>query len=243
MLDHNTEEEISRICGEVKEAFGERLVCLALYGSGAGKDFVPGQSDLNLAIVLDEVDFDALKRLHRHLPDWHRLGAATPLLMDREFIERARSVFPMELQDIRAEHRVLAGEDVFANAQVDRDRLRYELEQEATGKLLRLRALFAEVGADDDRLKELMIDSVKTFLVIMRSMIRVDGREGSIPYLELLDQFEGLYAQYFPRMRELLNLKLHGGDWPDDVEAMFEVYAQEVKSLVAMIDRVFAATT
>src|ERR1043166_7780904 len=119
MLDAPTEKAIAQLTEETRAAFGDELVSLTLYGSAAGEDFVPGRSDLNLAIVLDRLTHRQLKALHAHLPHWHKLGAATPLLVDRHFLERARDVFAMELEDIKAQHRVLFGEEVFARLPID----------------------------------------------------------------------------------------------------------------------------
>src|SRR6185295_5262006 len=149
----------------------------------AGDDFIPGKSDLNFAIVVQRLIFPHLKALHAHLPAWHKLGAATPLLLDRRWIERSRDVFPMEFHDIKAQHRVLYGEEVFATLPIDSRHLQYQSEHEARGKLLRLRALYAEVGADRKRLEHLMLDSVKTFVIIMRNSIRVRGGTGAGRYL------------------------------------------------------------
>ena len=119
MFDTRTEDAIAQVTRASPAVFGTDLVSLALYGSAAGEDFVPGQSDLNFAIVLERLTFAHLKALHQHLPKWHKLGAATPLLLDRRWIERSRDVFPMEFHDIKAQHRVLFGEEVFATLAID----------------------------------------------------------------------------------------------------------------------------
>ena len=114
MVDATTEKAIAQVVEQARAAFGSDLVSIVLYGSAAGEDFVPGRSDLNFALVFERVTFAHLKRLHAHLPGWHKLRVGTPLLFDRRSLDRARDVFPMELHDIKAQHRVLYGEEVFA---------------------------------------------------------------------------------------------------------------------------------
>jgi hypothetical protein len=238
MLDPATEKAIAQVTEQVRQVFGTGLVSLVLYGSAAGEDFVPGQSDLNFAIVLERLTFTHLKALHPHLPKWHKLGAATPLLLDRRWIERGRDVFPMEFHDIKAQHRVLYGEEVFATLAIDRRYLRYQSEHEARGKLLRLRTLYAEVGADRKRLERLMLDSVKTFVIIMRNFIRVRGNEGAGRYLAVLDQFEQHFAVAFPTMRHLVGVRFGLEHWADGVEDTFASYLDEVERLVDLLDRI-----
>lgn len=242
MLDAKSERSVARLTEEVRHLFGTDLVSLVLYGSAVGEDFTPGQSDLNLAIVLDRLRFAHLQALQQHLAAWHKLGAATPLLMDRQFLARARDVFPMELRDIQAQHRVLFGDEVFATLRIDARHLRYQAEHEARSKLLRLRVLFAEVGADQRRLRALMLDSVKTFVIVMRNLCRLRGGEGPPRYLAALDEFERLAGLSFPTMRCLVRVKLGLEPWPDGLDDTFASYLDEVVRLVDLTDRMVPET-
>jgi len=237
MLDARTEKAIAQVAQGVRQAFSTNLVSLVLYGSAAGDDFVPGRSDLNFAIVLERLTFVHLKALHQHLPQWHKLGVATPLLLDRRWIERSRDVFPMEFNDIKAQHRVLYGEELFATLRIDHRHLRYQSEHEARGKLLRLRALYAEVGADRKRLERLMLDSVKTFVIIMRNFIRLRGGEGAARYLPVLEQFESHFTVAFPTMRHLIGIRFGTEAWADGIEETFTSYLDEVERLIDLVDR------
>lgn len=237
MLDAKTEKAIAQIAERVRQVFGAELVSLVLYGSAAGEDFAPGRSDLNFAIVLQHITFAQLKALHEHLPAWRKLGGATPLLLDRGFLERARDVFPGEFLDIKAQHRVLYGEEVFAGLSIDPRHLRYQSEHEARSKLLRLRALYAEVGAQGKRVEALMLDSVKTFLIIMRNVLRLRGVEGHPRYLDVLDHFERHLGISFPTMRHLLRVKLGLERDVGALDDTFAAYLGEVERLVDLIDR------
>ena len=238
MLDAKTEKAIALIAEQMRLTFGAELLSLVLYGSAAGDDFAPGRSDLNFAIVLEHVTFAQLKALHQHLPAWRKLGAATPLLLDRPFLERARDVFPGEFLDIKAQHRVLFGQELFATLSIDPRHLRYQSEHEARSKLLRLRALYAEVGADRKRLEALLLDSVKTFLIIMRNVLRVHGGEDHPRYMTVLDHFERHAGSAFPTMRQLLRIKLGLERAAVALaDATFAAYLDEVERLVDLIDR------
>jgi predicted nucleotidyltransferase len=236
-LDAKTEKVVAKIAERIREVFGAELVSLVLYGSAAGGDFAPTRSDLNFAIVLQRIGFAQLKALQHHLPAWRKLGAATPLLLDRIFLERACDVFPTEFLDMKAQHRVLYGEEVFATLSIDRRHLRYQSEHEARSKLLRLRALYAEVGADRKCLEALMLDSVKTFLIIMRNIVRLGGGTGHPNYLAVLEQFERHAGVSFPTMRQLLRVKLGLERDLGTLDDVFAAYLDEVERLVELVDR------
>lgn len=242
MLDAQAEKAIAQLVEQIRLIFGKDLLSVTLYGSAAGEDFVSGKSDLNLAIVLDRVSFPHLKALHEHLPRWHKLGAAVPLLLDRRFLDQGRDVFPMEFRDIKEQHRVLFGEEVFARLEIDSRHLRYQAEHEARSKLLRLRALYAEVGADRKRLEGLLLDSAKTFIIIMRNFMRLRRGEVRTRYLEVLDQFEQHFAQTFPTIRHLHLVKLGTAPWENGIDETFRTYLDEVERLIDLIDQTLPGT-
>ena len=48
------EEIFPEITGDSRKIFGEELISIILYGSGAGEDYIPGKSDLNFLITLTD---------------------------------------------------------------------------------------------------------------------------------------------------------------------------------------------
>jgi predicted nucleotidyltransferase len=237
MLDKTGEHAVAEACERLQELFRDRLVTASLYGSGAGDDYVAGSSDINLVVVLDEIRPADLRALRSHTKAWRRKGIATPLVLDRRFLQDAADVFPMELHDIQTQHRCLIGEDVFAQLQIHDDHLRFQCEHEARGKLLRLRELYLEIGNDPRRLKDLMVESLRTFLIIMRSMLRWNGPQGRISFTDVLTTFEQQFDCAFPITSSLLKIKLSQAKWEGDVETTFEKYCLELEQLVQVIDR------
>ena len=237
MSDPKIEKAIARVVDDAREAFGADLVSLVLYGSAAGDEFLHGRSDLNFAIVLEKTTFAHLRSLASLLPGWHRLGAASPLFVDRDFVARARDVFPMELLDIQARHRLLHGVDVFASLVVDFTALRFQLEQEARSKALRLRVLYAESGGKKAAVRALMSDSVKSFLLLMRALLRVSGVDVPGTAVRTLDRFEEEQTLPLPALREVLHVLLDGAEWEREADETFSGYLAGVGSLVGLIDR------
>jgi len=237
MLDAKTEEAVARITEEARTAFGTDLVSVVLYGSAAGADFVAGSSDLNFAIVLESISVSHLQALAARLPAWHRLGASTPLFVDRAFVERAVDVFPMEILEIQADHRVLVGVDLFAEIAVDFDHLLHQLEYESRAKLLRLQVLFAESGGKRKQVEEILRESVTPFLVVMRALLRFRNVRRPPSAVLMLDRFEEEFALPLPAVREVLGVKLGERRWTRDAVAMFADYLEDIERLVDLVDR------
>lgn len=202
-LDPRQEEALRSFSQQVADAVGASLIGVVLYGSAAGEDWVAATSDLNTAIALDRVTVAALDALAPIVARWRRKGFALPLVLDREYLERARDTFPMEIEDIRRQHRLLRGSDPFAGLEPDAATLRRECEQEAFGKLLRLRTLYVEHSDSPKALEQLMLSSLKSFLILLRHVLRLRGDEAPSSYAAVLVQGEKALGA-FPAMSDLL---------------------------------------
>jgi hypothetical protein len=239
-LDARTEKEMARFAAQVEAALGPRLVCLALYGSAAGDDWVAGRSDVNLAVVVAEVSLEVLDALAPVVGARPR-AIALPLVLDPEYLDGARDTFPMELADLARQHRVLAGRDVLAAIRVEPAAVRRQCEQEARGKLLRLRALYLETAGDPAALERVMVESLKSFLIVLRHMLRL-RREGSDAhgYASVLGAGETLVGA-LPVMRRLLDHRTGTTPLaPRTLRAEFGGYLDEVRRIVAALDRLDA---
>jgi hypothetical protein len=156
--------------------------------------------------------------------------------LEREFLRAASDVFPIELHDIKDCHRLLVGEDVFAALDIRDDNLRYQCEHEARGKLLRLRELYVEIGDDRGRLQDLLLDSLKTFLIVMRAAVRMRGGAPRMSYQDTLDSCCREFSLSLPIMASLLRIKLAQATWSGNAEDVFHAYVAEVERLVEAVD-------
>jgi predicted nucleotidyltransferase len=231
------EKTLNEFTQEIRQLLSDELVAVILYGSGAGANFVPDRSDINIVIVVKSAHFDILQKLQPHLGAWRKRGFAMPLLLDQEFLQRARDVFPMEFHDIREQHRLLWGEDVFQDFAIDPRHLRFQAEHEARSKLLRLRAVYLECAEDPTRLRALLIDSSKTFLILLRNLIRLHGHAGVLSYEEVLSRSERQFQLTFPLLRQLLTIRTGQQPWPATPLAhLFRDYLAEVQQIIGVID-------
>jgi len=230
------EARIVAFAEAVRAALGEELVALVVYGSAASGDWVDRRSDVNTAIVVPRVTIDVLERLAPAVADARARGFALPALMDEEYLARARDTFPMELDDIRRQHRVLAGQDPFAALTVERAALRRECEYEARAKLLRLRALFLETARTPEAVEALMTGSLKTFLVVLRHFLRLHHDEPAHGYADVLAAGERVLGP-LPTCTRLLHHRTGETSLaPAALRAEFGAYLGEVERIVAAVD-------
>ena len=161
---------------ELVQALGPRLVTLMLYGSAAREAHASERSALNTLLVSDGVDADLFARLAAPVRAWAAAGHPGPLILtEREWRESA-DAFPIEYQDIRDAHRILAGRDPWQGITVQREHVRRQLEHELMGKLMHLRQVYAAQWKQPKRLVEVVRGTRAGFLTMLRAVLRLAGR-------------------------------------------------------------------
>lgn len=217
---------------ELAALFPGELRSLVLYGSAVGDGFRPERSDVNLAVVLDAIRTAHLGRVAQWWQRWRSHRVSVPLIMSTADLERSRDVFPLELLDIQARHRTLAGDEVFTDLRFAPEAVRLQCEREAKGKLVRLRALYIELAGSARDHRALMIDSRKTFLTVMRGLLHLRGEPWTGDGAAVVAAFERQYGVAMP-----VTAALGRADAGNRVETQFDAYLAEVERLAELADR------
>ncbi len=229
-----TPEQYTR---QIVEACGDRLRSVLLYGSAAAGDYAGRQSDYNLLVVLDRLGLDEMDALAPSAKAWARAGNPPPLLFTETRLRQAADVFPIEILDMQQSHKVLHGEDPLAGLEVNWDHLRLEVEHELRGKLIQLRERYLLLAGRGRALQSLMIDSLGTFLVLFRSVLRLFEKEVPAQKMDALraladtiDVDVGVF--------EVLDEAKRGGRTVarDAARGLYERYVRAIEQVVDAVD-------
>ncbi len=156
-----------------------------LYGSAARGDYIPGRSNINLMLVIDQITPQVLRSLGRGFTAWRKAGREPPLVLSRAEWDRASDAFPIEITDMQTAYKVLRGADPLQGVRADPADLRKALEREFRGKLLRLRQGYATYAPDPGALGSLGLQSAATILVLLRGVLSLLGKTVPHDSLEL----------------------------------------------------------
>jgi predicted nucleotidyltransferase len=186
---------LEQLVERLRTAHAENLRAVVLYGSAAVGEHISNLSDVNVLVLVERLGLPELDREAELAAAWARAGNPPPLTLTVEEWNRCADVFPMEYRDILERHRVLHGEPPFASVEVDRKHLRLQAEQEAMGKLIRLRQGVLGSGGDLRGLEDLLTASLSTFMVIARAVLRLHGERPPDDY-EALSRAAGAIAGF-----------------------------------------------
>jgi len=220
------------------EIHKENIVSILLYGSATGKFYVPKQSDINLMVVLKDLEFGQLTASLKLINQGISKKISAPLFLSLTHIETSKDVFPIEFLEIKENHMLIYGKDLFSDMQIDQKHIRLFCEREIKGKLIRLREAYLEVGLRKKGIEALMKESMYALMPIFRALSRIKGQQPSVDKENILVDLSNLYMLdknvFLAILRDKMNdEKIQG----QDVEVFFDRYLDEIKKLALAVDR------
>ncbi|MFA4916638.1 MAG: nucleotidyltransferase domain-containing protein [Syntrophales bacterium] len=232
------EEIFSEITDDFRKTFGDDLISIILYGSGASGDYVPGKSDLNFLVIVSEKGIDDLERAMKTVARWRKRKVATPLFMTKSYILSSLDSYPLEFFDILRNHILVFGEDVLSGLSIDHSYLRLQLEREIKGKTLLLRKAFLETEGRVKQLRNLINVSLDVFISIFKALLYLKNLEIPPHRRDVIRAA----AKEFPFDPDVFlkcaDIKEGIGNFPtSDIQTIFKTYIREVKKLSEVVDR------
>lgn len=229
---------LEELVSQLKDAYGETLSSVVLYGSAVAGEHIARKSDYNILVILESVPLDRLAAVGAVLRAWGNDGNPPPMTFTDAEWRSSADVFPMEYADILERHRVLFGADPCDGITVARNDLRLQVEQQALGKLLHLRRGAMAAGVDEKAQVALLEASLSTLMVVFRGVARLQGEAPPQDYAELsrnVGARAGFDATPFERVvRHVRGIaKLERGD----AGRLLAAYLAAMERLVRYLDR------
>ncbi len=169
-------EPLDKIVNQAREALGDNLQSIVLYGSHARSDAGP-HSDYNLLIVVKDYTPGRLAPLRAHAQAWLKLRVVPPVIMQADQMPRSLDTFALEFLEMAAARTVLFGGDPFADFAPDWNTVRSELEREARQKRISLVRRWLAAGGDAKIIKALIADTVPSYFTLLRCTLMLKRRE------------------------------------------------------------------
>jgi hypothetical protein len=226
------------------EAFGSNLYSLIVFGSAArssrrnGDTFKEGASDINIAIILENVTTKELNVILEIGRKFKSSGLAIPLVFKRGHIVSSLDTFPLEFSDMKQHHILLFGADPLEDAQIETKNLRHQCEVEFKGQLVQLRRGYLASGEDQEALTALISASVTSVIAACRGMVLIAGKNPPNNKTDLLEMVQDSYDVDIAPIEDSLKIK-HGehGGATAALEALFDSYMATVEKLANVVDK------
>jgi hypothetical protein len=231
---------LDRLVERLKADAGDNLQSIVLYGSGASGEFREKHSDLNVLCLLYSVTPAELGKLHKAAKWLARKGHPLPLIFSFEELSRDADIYAIELLEIKANRRMLYGEDVFGSIEVPMTLHRLQVERELRHKLISLREGYVAAADSRKAILRLMTRSASTFALLFRHALIALGESGAGSKRDAvarLAALAGFDAGSFTPLFELRDGKRKARDV--DPRAAFDHYLEAVTRAVSVLDQKF----
>ena len=223
---------------DLLRAFGDDLVSIVLYGSGATGEYIPGKSDLNFLVVLKDDSVDSLRRGMDLVAKWRKRMVNTPLFMTKAYIDSSLDSYPIEFLDMQANYRLVHGEDILKTLAFRPADLRVQCERELKGKALHLRQVYLEAKGKSRAMREIIAGSITAFTSIFQGLLFLKDKK--IPktkreIIQLVSQEFGLDANTFLKLLAIKTGEKKAS--PAEILELFKKYVTEIDALSRAVDK------
>ncbi|MCE2942287.1 MAG: hypothetical protein ACK53A_00880 [Gemmatimonadota bacterium] len=219
----------------LRTAFGDGLAAVVLYGSQAAPGATLHGSDYNVLVLATRLGPADLAAAAPAVRAWREAGHPPPMTMSVDEWRRSVDVFPIEVADILARHRVLAGALPEPDHPVRPADLRHQLEFEARGKLLQLRAGAMATAGNPDEQTALLARSVSAFVTMTRAALRLAGEQPPAAAADVVQAAARVAG--FPAAPVIAALAAKRGEKPADPGAAFAAYVDAAEQLARWLDQ------
>ena len=224
------------LVAQLRQAHGTALQAVVLYGSAATAENTDGHTDTNVMLIASEIRASQLHALGQTMRAWQEAGNPPVLELTTDEWLSCADIFPIEYADIFERHRVVHGTLPLEGVRVRMADLRLQVEQEAMGKLLRLRRSIAVAGTDAARQQELLKASIGTLLVIFRSVLRLQGVVPPRDSGQVIDQVAARCSFDASSFRAALTLRTGGRLDTAATEQTLDRYLDGMTAVVSWLD-------
>lgn len=223
---------------KMSDIHGDNLISVFVYGSAAGENYIPKVSDINSVFVFKDLEFSILRSSLKVISKGILKKIAAPLFLTKDYMNSSLDVFPIEFLDMKENHILLYGEDIFSGLEIKGEHIRLFCEQQIKGKLIRIRQAYLEVGLKKKGLESLLKESLNSLIPIFRNLIRLKGKQPSINKAEIIRQlcqmFELDENVFLPIYKDSANDEKIANQ---EVVVFLEKYLSQIEKLADMVDK------
>jgi len=177
------EEFIRKVCN----LYQADVVSIILYGSASSGEFIEDRSNVNLLIVLDNATIANCSKIEPVINS-KRYKEFEPIFFSKEDLLSSTDVFPIEFLDMRENYKVLFGEDVLKDLNIDLKNLRFQCEHELKSKLILMRQAYIKLNQNKAALESMLLKSFTSVMHLTRNVLKLKNKNPKYPKSEFLTQ-------------------------------------------------------
>lgn len=228
-------KNLDKFIESLKENLGENLISVIAFGSMANVE--DAKNNLNLMVVTSKLTAENLYDISKPVQKWIKGKNPVPVFMNIEEWYSSFDVYAIEYSDIKANHKILYGEDLVKNIIINKHDLRLQCESELKSLLLKYKNNFVVNIKSDKHMKFTLSQVIKTLLIIFRSILRLYDME--VPYraVDIIEQVAKVINFDKEIMLKLAKVKYERDDYTKkELQAVEAGLLTDIQSILKQVD-------
>jgi hypothetical protein len=199
---------------KMKKILSDNLLLLAEYKNGDEKRCIA---------ICKVLDFQTLSKLK---------GLSMPsVIFTQEEIKKAFELFPVEFLNIKRNHRILYGEDIFKDIEISKEGLKKQIKFEIYSKLIHLRSSYL---MSDVQIEDIIFRAIPNLAPIVGAFLYIRGMETKYDP-DLVKVMIGLDTKV---LKDIYNIKTKKTKFKGDKNRYIERIINVLSQIEESIDKI-----
>jgi predicted nucleotidyltransferase len=156
-------------------ALGDDLVGILVHGSVVRGEYRPGESDVDVIIILEKADFAHLDAIGNAVQLARYSARIEAMILTEDEIAGASDAFPLLYDEIKQRHILLTGRDPFAAVEVHDTHRRLRIEQELREAQIRLRRAVTDAFGAREAVGGAVVRKVRQVRAPLHALLLLKG--------------------------------------------------------------------
>ena len=174
-LPSGVRERLEDLSRELAAALGDHLVGILVHGSVVRGEYRPGESDVDVIVILDQADFAQLDAIGNAMQLARYSARIEAMILTESEIAGASDAFPLLYDEIKQRHILLAGRDPFKDVEVHDTHRRLRIEQELREAQVRLRRAVTDAVGAREAIAGAVVRKVKQVRTPLHALLALKG--------------------------------------------------------------------
>jgi predicted nucleotidyltransferase len=174
-LPTGVRERLEEFTKNLETALGDDLVGILVHGSVARGEYRPGESDVDVIVVLEKADFAHLEAIGNAMQLARYSARIEAMILVESEIAGASDAFPLLYDEIKQRHILVAGRDSFKDVEVHDTHRRLRIEQELRETQIRLRRAVTDAFGAREAIAGAVVRKVKQVRAPLHALLALKG--------------------------------------------------------------------
>jgi predicted nucleotidyltransferase len=159
----------------LEKSLGDELVGIIVHGSSVRGEYRPGESDVDVVVVVKDASFEKLESISNAMQLARYSARIEAMILTEKEIGGASDCFPLLYDEIRRRHVLLVGRDPFKDVEVHDTHRRLRIEQELREAQIRLRRAVTDSAGAREAIAGAVTRKVKQIRTPLHALLALKG--------------------------------------------------------------------